>query len=65
MGYNCKLNGVAECSGCGSCEDEPVMYDEFDDTPIYAGEKYYNFNGFVVAKSNLEKWAGGYKEVAD
>ncbi len=64
MAY-CRMTGVTECDGCGECAAEAAMYDEYDDTLIYPGEEYYDFDGFIVAKENLEKWARGYMKVAD
>lgn len=38
------------------------MEDEYD-TPIYEYDEYYDFDGEIVAKENLEKWAESFLKV--
>lgn len=38
------------------------MEDEYD-TPIYEYDEYYDFDGEIVAKENLEKWAENFVKV--
>lgn len=61
MAYQCRIRG-GECDGCGECEELPVMEDEYD-VPIYEDDEYYDFDGEIIAKENLEKWAENFLRV--
>ena len=63
MAY-CK-KGVGECTACGACEEKPVMLDDYDGTPIYPGEDYYDIDGTIIAEDNLKDWAWEYIKNAD
>ena len=63
MAFYC-VNGSGECSGCGGCEPEPVLYD-YQNAPIYNGEDYYDFDGEIVSENSLYDWLKQFVRTAE
>ena len=45
-------------------EDDPVMYCENCDDPIYSGDIYYDFDGFVVCDGCLPEYLKEFRKTA-
>lgn len=57
MAYGCReCDGSMICKGCSYFEDKPMLEDYLGDG-IYDGDEYYDIDGEIICKDNLERWA--------
>ncbi len=54
-----------ECTGCMACQNDndPIMHD-YDGTPIYAGDYYYEIDGDIIHEDNLTDYCDQFKQEA-
>lgn len=48
--------GYRECVGCMACQEPKEIIKSDNGVPIYEGDTYYDFDGFIIAEEELEQF---------
>lgn len=50
-----------ECDGCMKCQEPKQVLTADDGSPIYAGDEYFDIEGFILTEEGIQK----YKKTAE